>query len=247
MKKHKPIEVVAEPSLSDRISTHPALEWLYQNKTNVGWALLILVAAGVMLYQTVGSWSRQAGKNYLAAENSYLEMRSTTGETSQLASERLQRLIAEQPDLQPKYDGLIAQFLLIRGETEAAALLAQRAINRTEAENSPYFDRYAATTLTISQGNYRPALVESMDLQKQIISNSQLSKSSLLPLNLLRIAMLQQKLNLEEDELNSWSQWQDLAKEEGKATQFQQVAQLYSEGEIDLQNYIAHRISLNSN
>ena len=243
MKKHKPIEVAVEPSLSDRISTHPALEWIYQNRKNVGWALIAVLAAGVMLYQTLGNWSRRSGQNYIAAENAYLEMRSTSGEVSQGAAEHLQLLLMQQPDLQARYDGLMAQFLLIRDERAEALPIAQRALTRTQGENSPYFSRYADNTLAIADGSYRQALTDSITLQQEIISDPLLATSSLLPLNLLRIAMLQQKLELEEDELNSWSQWRDLAKEEDKASHFQKVTQLYSEGEIDLQNYIAQRLN----
>jgi hypothetical protein len=55
--------------------------------------------------------------------------------------------------------------------------------------------------------------------------------------------MLQQKLGLD-DEVNSWQQFRDLAKEDGKAIHFKKVADIYREGDIDLDAYIAHRLSV---
>lgn len=244
MKKQKPITITIEPTLSERLNDHPALEWATQNSKNLIWILLFTLALGFFAYRTLTSWSKQSGQNYLAAENAYLEMRSTSGERSTEAADRLSLLLAQQPDLQAKYDGLLAQYLLIQGDAPAAESAATRALARTKAENGPYFQQYAQATLLIANSNYKEALAEARKLQEAIVADRDLTYSALLPLNLLRIAMLQQKLELDADEITSWLQWQDLAKEEGKAVYFERVADVYQEGDIDLFGYISHRINV---
>lgn len=243
MKKQKPITINVEPTLSERLNDHPAIEWAAQNRNNLLWGLVFALALGIFAYRTVSSWSQQAGQNYLTADSAYMEMRSTTGERSTEAANRLTALIQEQPDLQTKYDGLLSQFLLIRGNNTEAATLAQRALARTAEENSPYFQQYAHATLQMAAGDYTGALNESLKLQELIVANNDMTQSTLLPINLLRIAMLQQKLGLD-DEINSWQQFSDLAKEDGKAVHFEKVAEIYREGDIDLNAYIAHRLNV---
>lgn len=243
MKKQKPITINIEPTLSERINDHPAFEWITQNRNNLIWALLLVFALGVFAYRTASSRSQQAGQNYLTAESTYLEMRSTTGEPSADAANRLDALIQAQPDLQAKYDGLLSQFLLAKGKTTEATPLAQRALKRTATENSPYFQQYAQATLLIAANDYSNALTQSLRLQDSIVADTHATQSTLLPVNLLRIAMLQQKLGLD-DEVNSWQQFRDLAKEDGKAIHFEKVADIYREGDIDLDAYIAHRLSV---
>lgn len=244
MKKEKPITITIEPTLSERLNDHPALEWATQNSKNLIWILLFTLALGFFAYRTVTSWSKQSGQNYLAAENAYLEMRSTTGERSLEAVDRLTLLLMEQPDLQAKYDGLLSQYLLIRGDAAGAQKPAKRALLRTTTENGPYFQHYASATLLIANHDYKGALTEARNLQEMILADRDLTHSTLLPINLLRIAMLEQKLELDSDEITSWLQWQDLAKEEGKAIHFERVADIYQEGDIDLFGYISHRINV---
>jgi hypothetical protein len=243
MKKQKPITINVEPTLSERINDHPAIEWAAENRNNLIWILVFTLALGIFAYRTVSSWSQQTGQNYLSAESAYLEMRSTTGERSNQAADKLTTLIQQQPDLQAKYDGLLSQFLLIRGNNAEATSLAQRALSRTAEENSPYFQQYAHATLQIAAGDYAGALTESLKLQELIVANSDITHSTLLPTNLLRIAMLQQKLGLD-DEINSWQQFKDLASEQGKAVHFEKVADIYREGDINLDVYIAHRLNV---
>lgn len=242
MKKQKPVTIQIEPTLSERINDHPALEWAMENSKNLLIALLFILALGFFAYRTASSWAQQTGQNYLSAENAYVEMRSTTGDRSNEAANKLQLLIQQQPDLQAKYDGLLSQFLLVRGNTAEAAPLATRALSRTQSENSPYFQEYAQATLLIAEQNDAEALKKSLQLHQQILADTESTYSPLLPLNLLRIAMLQQKLGLEE-EINSWQQMKDLAKENGKAVHFESVAQIFREGNVDLDTYIDSRLN----
>lgn len=244
MKKQKPITLTAEMTVSERISTHPLVVWSAKNTQNIVWVLLVVFAFTFFVYRTLNYWSQQSGYNYIAAENAYYEMRSTTGERSTEATNRLNLLITEQPDLQAQYDGLLAQYFVIKGDGVNAQPLIKRALQRTAKETTPYHRQYAEATLLIAQDDLKGALASSIKLQQALIADPEFANSSLLPLNLLRMGILQQKLELAEDEQGTWNHWNDLAKQEGKVAHFEQVAQIYREGDIDFDRYISHRLSI---
>ncbi len=230
MKKTQKLEVlpsVERQSWSDRLDENPFLEWMTSNGKTllyivIGLILLTIIVLRFILNSHTASETdfMQADKEYLLFANPVKEGQDPTTQAKALNS--LLAIIAQHPELHAKYDGLLAEILLTRGESSQATEYASLAIGRTTDENQPFYTNYAQTTLVIADGKYDQALNEAkalkdlMATQGQKLQNTpdKIQVSTLLySLNLLRIGMLQQQLGLKEEELATWNEWKNLARQ----------------------------------
>lgn len=223
MKKSEKLEAVTpveRPSWSDTLEEHPFIHWVTENRKNIIYALLGLVVLGIILYRFVNSSNAASETDFINADKDYLLFIKEGDPSVQAdALKTLNTILAAHPELHPKYDGSIAETLLIRHQTALAADYAQPAIQRTKEENDPFYKSYAQTTLAIADSKFEEALKESKTLKEQMVKQGEELKnnpekiqfSSLLyAINLLRIGLLQQQLALHEEELKTWQEWKDL-------------------------------------
>lgn len=216
-------------SLSERLNEHPLLHWIADNTKNFVYLVLIIVSMGVLTYRLMSYWSSQAGYHYGTAENDFAEFKAQKGVERSATVEGLLQTIEIQPDLQPIYDGKLGQTLLSQGDERAIPLI-ERAIARTGEAVGPLFSRYVENTLLIARGDYPAALKGSQELQTALLDQE--NAGILLPLNLLRIAMLQNRLGKES--LKTWAAWDELEKQN---VYFQDVAAIFREAKVDLKAY----------
>lgn len=227
---------------------NPALHWLTQNGKILLYALLALAIAGVIAYRLFSSHQAQQEADYWSAEKDLRQLTapitadSDKGE-DQAALARLNAAVNSHPQLQTKYDAPIAQALLNQGDLDQALPYAKRALARTEAENQPFYSDYAQTTLLIAQNQHQEALEHATALQAKMReqqaqeSDKRQFGDTLFALNLLRIGMLQQKLGLAKEELNTWQEWKKLA----QTATFELPNTLFKEGNVSLVDYINAR------
>lgn len=167
---------------------------------------------------------------------------------------KLNAIIDKHPELHAKYDSLIAQTLILRADAGDALPFANRALGRTEAENSPYYLDYAKTTLLIAETRYDDALKSAMSLDQQMrdalkqgqAADQRKFGDALFAFNLLRIGVLQNKLGLQKEELKTWQEWKQF--QQGSqfpslAKAFQQQRSLLKEGQVSISDFIDQRIS----
>lgn len=202
-----------------------------------------LIVSMLVIYQLWNAGQSRADRDYADAEKEFrifigIDGEKTSAEGLQKAFTQLQILMKQHPELEAKYDGMIAQTLINRNQDDLAAPFAQRALKRTQQENSPYYASYAETTLLIGNNNYNDALAQAKQLQQRIQEAPHPDAAHigdmLVAFNLLRIGMLQHQLGLKEEESKSWTELQQFLKKNPEiAAQINLQA-----GQISLLDYI---------
>ncbi len=236
MKKNThPHNALPMADLHPSLDENPIIHWFVQNGKTLLYLLMGLLLLLVIGYRFIWGKTAKSEVEFLKAQNDFAifqkEPAPSTTETQDNALQNLLSLLERHPELHPKYDGLLAQTLLMRNKIDSADKLEKGALERTKQENAPLFTDYAETTLLIAQNHYPEALQRALALKEKL---SQEENSILFALNLLRIASLQQQLGLAQDELKTWQQW----KQSAESPAFQTVNQLFTFGRVTLLNYI---------
>lgn len=213
---------------------------------------LLLLAIGLItlllvIYRMVSGGSGNAERDYLSADQAFtLFARPLAADTDPAANKealtQLKSYLNRYPELHAKYDGLIAQTLLYRGEMEEATQFAALALNRTAGETPSFYSEYSQTTLLIGSQHYSDALARAQALHQKMLKAEKPNAfgETLFAFNLLRIAILQQQIGLKKDELQTWQEWKGyLNKASGAA--FQRLVEQFTENKISLLNYIEAR------
>lgn len=224
---------------------HPAIQWMINHGRTLLWVLAAIIVALILIFRMGVSRNERTEGDYLQADYQFqLFARPATQDHSpELAFTQLQAILERHPELHAKYDGLIAQTLLSRGETDKALPYVTKALQRTENENSPYYTEYSQVTLLISKKAYPEALERSLALQQKMSESSEQTHSfgsSLIASNLLRIALLQQELGQKENELATWEKWKEYLQGQHAHAFTEQLNALQIDS-ISLMNYIQAR------
>jgi hypothetical protein len=245
-------------SFSDSLADHPAIKWLSENGRTLLWILLACLAFVMLIYRLTGNHKQSTERDYLTAENSFLsfekQFRSAPGiDTSTL--NQLTSLLKKHPDLQAKYDGKIAELLLIKGADKEALPFAERTFERVGQDHlSPYI-HYAQTTLLVSQKHFAEALQNALNLKTEMLNEASVNPGVSLRSfgdflylsNLLRIATLQSQLENREEELKAWNELKQISlqpEKAGYAIDPKSVAIFFdqlAEGKVTLLDYIKSR------
>ena len=242
-------DTTSELELSHALEENVFIQWVTQHGPTV---LIVVLASLVVLgigYRFIGGGSNKAEADYVNAENDYVIFKRGIAEgtavaTPEEAFQRLQQILKARPDLESKYDGLLAQTLINRGNLSEAKVYADRTLARTSRDHLPLYADYAQTTLLIGQEQYKDALLKALQLKQQMLdaasaegqqAGTQGFGNILFAFNLLRIAMLEQQVGTPEDELKAWQTLKDYAKG------FPILQQHFEEGGVSLLNYIEAR------
>jgi len=221
------------------------MEWLNQNRGYLAWGILGLVALLFILYRFQAGEIGQAEQDYASAARSVAQLSDKTGEPQALAE--LQEILKRRPNLQAKYDGVIAQNLLILGDVENAEPFAERTFKRVSNENVPFYIDYARNSFTIEKGEFDQALAQAQGLKLAMQNGKELHAFGpmLYIFNLIRIGMLQKQLGQQAEEKKSWQELMKLSAGDSRlgisATDLQQVIQHVEERGISLANFIEER------
>lgn len=214
------------------------VHWLSENGYKLLGIILSVLTFLILLALFFSSREKTSEASFLKADREFTHFATSHAnqEEAKQALIALSTILVRHPELQAKYDGLIAQTLIDRGMTQEALPFANRALTRTQTENAPFYSVYAQNTLLIGQSRYDEALLQSRNLQTELENSSQTGKT-LKIFNLLRIGMLQEKLNLHADELQTWDQLK-------KAVSQEDVSSLlapFQEGKVSLMDYLQAR------
>lgn len=229
--------------MDDLLEEDRYLDWFAHYGKTFLITVVALFAILLVIYQVSTGSHSQAETDYIQAESAFLAFQQ-----GDEPLDDLERLTLKHPDLHAKYDALVAETLLIRGETAEALPLANATLKRTAGSTSPFFHNYAKTTLTISEEKYADALTEATALKGQMLSATESDQiiDVLYIYNLLRIATLQKELGDTKAELNTWKEWKQLA--DGEATEgkidpnaFRIVLGFFEGNVTSLPDYIASR------
>lgn len=218
-----------EHELSQTLGENPTIRWITQNGANLVWVLLGIVLLALLAYRFMGG-SSSSTQDFFKADTAYRSFVKEHDTTKQQeALDTLAGLLKSVPTLQSKYDGMIGQILLNRGQFKEAQPYIDRTLTRTSVDHTLYYPDYSNTTLTIGNKNYELALTQAQALDNQLTEET---APSLKAYNLLRIALLQQELGNKVGELQAWEKFRPMAPYTALA-----------EGKVSITQYVQARIN----
>lgn len=230
-------------SFSEEWMDHPWVEWLSSNKQVVLWGLVGLFAVLLLSYRLLSVQTLNAEHDFFQAQNAFnqLQQMPQNQVASSTAFQDLKEIMAKHPELHAKYDGALAQLMLIENNLPEAKAFAQSTFERVRPDQLGLYENYAKTSLLIGEGKYPEALQGAFLLQAQL--DKKLDKTSadqtLYTFNLLRLASLYQQLGHEQEELATWDTLLNWT--EGNVQAVLTTYELFKDGRASLGQYIDQR------
>lgn len=221
-----------------------AFNWLSHNKSFLVWILAGLIALIFAFSRILSNQTSQAEADFMRAQFLFSRFQVDGIRTPKGTENDLKELLAilkKHPELGPKYEGQIAQTLLIAGKLQEADTLIGKILTRTNEDHLSLYKEFDETTLLIDKGEYSKALEISATLEESLEKNLGKKEVPILYLvNQLRIAMLNQFLGNKEGERKAWEAF---SSEQGKEALF--LESILSFGESKLSDYIKQRQAAN--
>jgi hypothetical protein len=221
-------------SMLDNLEANRLLGWLKEHAQWIIAATAGLFGLLVILYFLTAQTSAQHERDYY---QSYQLAQQFLEKPNDSTFTPLEQLLQRHPELHGKFDGLIAQTFLSAGNGTKAMPFATATLERTAADHEAPFRAYAQTTMLIAEGSMAEALKRSLALEQQLAGSKELPL--LRGYNLVRLAILQQKIGDHSAELSAWQTWQGFAAQHSAAAA--EIHKLYSQGKMTLSDYINNR------
>lgn len=253
------LTVLNKSDFAEDLAEHPFILWLSKHQQTLIYTFLACVAVLIVAYRFFSNQAANTEAAYLQADIAFERFQDNTLKATEPSSReeafaQLQSMMKQYPHLQSKYDGLIAETLIIDGNAAEAEIFAHRSFERTKEEDSPFYADFAKTTLLITRGSYEAANKESRELKTRMEAQTADAQSSstslsfgptLFLLNLVRMGMLEQQLGNKKEELNVWEEVKSLMLNRNQY--FSPTVNLFNEGRASLERYIDHRINILKN
>lgn len=236
------------PDFFETMRENPYFNWMIENRRSIPYVFLGILVLIMATYQFTSKQATKAETSYLLAEN-YLSVlqRNLQGEPHTADKEealiKIKDITEEYPELQPRFDGLIAQLLLTQNNPEEAQKFAERNLSRISEDDLTSYSNFSKTTLLIAQEKYDAALQNALELKQTLLEEK--ANDALFAYNLLRIGMLQQTLGLHEAENMTWREWKQFSDATSQISidpqPFIAINSMISEGSFTLDDYIKER------
>ncbi len=220
-----------------------ALEWIRRHLLSFMGITGFVIA---MAFWSVHQWSmRGSPADYLSAEVAFNEW---TGDRSEHFI-KLHKLLKQHPELHAKYDGRIAQKLLLSSQQGLAASFSKATHTRI-GSLSPYYKQFSNCSLLIGEKKLQEALLQSQQLKQMLDEDDQFwqTKSEIVKhgavlygYNLLRIAFLEQALGNAQGELEAWQEFRRNSTKQLDPEAYHLIGQNFQKNDISLQDFIEHR------
>ena len=222
--------------------------------------LLILVVF-VWMYRVNSGKTAEAQTDFLNAQSEFIKFQENPVYDPNEADSpfvKLEEILKRHPELHAKYDGLIAQTMLLKGDVDMAKKYADKALDRTANDKLPFYSDYTKTTLLIASKDYPVSLEQAKSLRLQMNENAVSAGNdpmarkfgdALYALNEVRIALLQPYLANPKEELAALNTLKSYSQPSQNGAvispeAFNAVLSQLQEGTVSLQNYIAEREKL---
>lgn len=226
------------PVSLDELDENPFVEWVNKNKSNLIYAFLILIAAIFLMYRFMAGTASRNEKDFYAADNYGSKLFQADGANDNL--QKLSEIVARQPELEAKYDGLMAQTYLLLNQPQEAKPLIERNLKRIQED--PYALSSAKISLLVGEGKIQEAYNESLKL-KETIKKANIDTVPILYLyNMYRIHSLSLFVASKEEQKKNLQEWMDLEKRGLSVgvtpVLFNDFMQVLNVGDVSFQNYL---------
>jgi hypothetical protein len=214
------------------------VDWIGKNGSKLIGAFFLLVVLFIAVFRWGVSSTGKSEGSFINASHYFSNfekaIEENRGDEMHHALTALLSTMKEQPSLQAKYDGIMAQLLLATNEVEQALPLAKDTLKRTAADRLEDYRSYSETTLLMGQGKMEEALARAKGLQEKLLQGEKKEESLLIEYNLLRLAALEGQLGHKEEERIALLEWQKTG---------QQLGHAISSGGISLAQFISTRLA----
>lgn len=226
-------------------NSHPAIEWLSAHKNTLLWAVVGLIIALIIASRLVTWRNLDAEKDFFQAQTAFTQFEQAAGnatdDTAAADLEQLQAIMQRHPELKPKYEGPLAQTLLIMGQVPQAQTYIEDTFRRTQPDHLQLYQNYTKASVLIGQGLYADALQSAKQLKSNLDELSEGGNPILYVYNLIRLAILYQQMGQPEEELKAWEALQNQSQ---RLEAFLEASQAYQVGNASLNQYIEERKSV---
>lgn len=235
---------------------NPYVEMITKNINNIFIAIALLLLFCFAIYKMSSRNQAQAEADYLTAEKEWSVIIGGVDSSVQEpqredAIKHLGAILADNPELESKYDAPLAQVLILEGQAGEARLLADQVFERTKDNGLTHFTDLGKISLLIAEQSYDEALKQSIILKdKAFLSKDRTDRDALIAYNLLQIAALQQQIGNTKEELDAWKEvsryLQSSDGQEAAASPQTSafIQQIFAEGSTTLKDYIDKRESI---
>ena len=242
MTKTSKMSTLKNLDLADDWTSHPAAEWLMSHKQIFLWGfigllVLLIAASRFAVMRTVN-----AEKDFFQAQAAFTQFQKEGASSDHSAAlgelEQLDAIMKSHPEIQPKYEGPLAQTLLISGNIPQARQFADDIFKRTQPDYLQLYQDYTRTSLLIGEGRYEEALPQALQL-KETLDKQEFSENPILYIyNLIRLGMIYQQTGQPKEELNAWDQ---LESQPGRLEAVLAANKTLRIGQTSLKEYIEQR------
>jgi hypothetical protein len=226
-------------------TSHPAIEWLSNHKNILIWVFAGLIIALIFATRLITWRTLDAEKDFFQAQTAFTQFEQTAGNATDGTAtaadlEQLQVIMQRHPELKPKYEGSLAQTLLITGQVPQAQAYIEDIFKRTEPDHLQLYQNYTQTSVLIGQERYADALQNAKQLKSDLDQIGAGANPILYVYNLIRLAMLHQQMGQSEEELKAWEELQNQTQRLEAALEASQAFQV---GNASLNQYMEERKS----
>jgi len=223
-------------NISDELSENPFVDWLSANKGSILVGLAVVLTLLLFASRFISSRNLNAEADFLQSQVLLTEFQNRGAEMTESDSlPRLEDILSRHPDLHAKYDGLIAQELIIDREPAKARPFAEQSFQRTSQDGIDAYQDFAKTSLLVSEERYDQALIDTQQLKARMDQDTTHNFGNILYMaNLVRLAVLYQATNKPAEEIAAWKAVEDYLKNNGDFA-------LFGEGQFTLNDYIKER------
>ena len=242
MSKNVPNPSLKIIDINDDWTSHPAIEWLLANKKIFLWGFLGFLVLLVGAYRLTAVRTLNAESDFFQAQTAFTHFQEAAAdsESSSASAEidQLNAIMQRHPEIKPKYQGSLAQTLLIEQQAPQAQKYADDIFKRTQPEHLQFYQDYSRTSLLIAEGRYADALPQAVQLKTKMDQLNADDHSFLYVYNLIRLALLYQQNNQPKQELETW---EELQTQTQRLEAVLAVSQIFKVGQASLNEYMEER------
>jgi hypothetical protein len=227
--------------LNEDWNFYPIVDWLSNRKKIFLWAGIILFASLILASRYVTMRTINAENDFFHAQKVFNQFQQATPSQDSISSSDLEQLVAimqRHPELKPRYEGPLAQTILITGNVPQAKAFIDDIFKRTQSDHLQFYRDYTQGALLISEGRYTDALQQTQLLQSTLDELNERAPPILYVFNLIRLAMLYQQTGQPKEELQTWEQLQNQPQ---RLEAVLAANQIFKVGQASLNQYIEER------
>lgn len=191
-------------------SDHPLVEWFSSHKNTFLWSVLVFIVALIVFAKVISWRNLDAEKDYIQAEEAFakFQQESLIPSESDAALKNLnilESVMAKRADLKPKYQGSIAETLLILSDGARAEGLVNDIFKRTSPDHLKFYQDFTKGSLYIAKKEFAKAIEECVKLQTVLdLLDKSAVPATLYVFNLVRLGLLYEQSQNSAEELKVW-------------------------------------------